>query len=344
MNKNNPRVAVHLVSWNSLQHLASSLDGIANQTYPAVEPLIIDNASVDGTETWLREHYPHFHLLRNTRNLGFARAHNQGILLTDAPYILMINPDVVLTTDWITRGVEYLEKNDAAGSYGGKILRFEYSPDELREVRFSDIIDSTGLAGNRARHFVDRGSHEIDRGQYDQPEAVFGFSGALVLFRRSALESIRYRDEYVDDDFFAYKDDTDLAWRLQRRGWTAWYDPLALAYHHRAIKGQSTTSDRLIAKNHRSRSTLNSYYSYRNHWLMLIKNERPNTWWRDGLWISWYELKKFIYLLIRRPAALRAWSDVLRLTPVMRRKAKALDRTAIRSAIEVRRWFLNHPA
>ncbi len=332
-------MAAHLVSWNSLQHLPSSLAGLANQTYSAVEPLIIDNRSVDGTETWLREHYPHFHVLRNTRNLGFARAHNQGILLTDAPYILMINPDVVLTPEWITRGVEYLEAHPAVGSFGGKLLRYEYTPDELREVRFSGIIDSTGLAGNRTRHFFDRGSGESDQGQYDQPESVFGFSGALVLFRRAALESVRYRDEYYDDDFFAYKEDVDLAWRLQRCGSTAWYDPAAVAYHHRAIKGQSSTSDRLVAKNHRSRSTVNSFYSFRNHWLMLIKNERPSTWWRDGFWIAWYEIKKLCYLLVRCPVALRAWPDIFQLTPTMRRKARQLDHQATHSALDVRRWF-----
>lgn len=336
---NKPRVAVHVVSWNSLQHLPSNVASIANQNYQPVELLLIDNASADGTSTWLREHYPHVHVLRNTRNLGFARAHNQGLLLSDAPYIVMANPDVVLQPDWIARGVTALEAHPEAGSFGGKLLRFDYSADELREVQFSGIIDSTGIQVSRSRHMVDRGSGQTDTGQYDHAEPVFGFSGALVMYRRAALESIRYRDEFIDDDFFAYKDDTDLAWRLQRHGWTAWYDPAAIGYHHRTIKGQSLVTDRLIAKNHRSRSLVNSYYSYRNHWLMLIKNDRWTTVWRDLPWIAWYEIKKFIYLLWRRPGALRAWRDIFRLMPIMRRKARLIDEHATATPAAVRTWF-----
>lgn len=341
---NNTLVAVHIVSWNSLQHLPGCLDSIVHQQHQPIELLVIDNASVDGTESWLREHYPHIHLLRNTRNLGFARAHNQGLRITESPYVLMLNPDVILEPEWLTHGVRYLESHPEAGSFGGKLRRFEYSPDELREVRFSDIIDSTGLQGNRARHFVDRGSGTKDTGQYDHDQFVFGFSGACVLFRRRALESVRYKDEYIDEDFFAYKDDTDLAWRLQRQGWTAWYDHRALGYHHRTVQGQSLITDRLIARNHRSHSAVNSYYSYRNHWLMLIKHERAATLWRDGPWIGWYELKKFIFLLIRRPIVLRAWRDVWRLQKRMNMKAAFLDHQSKRSAMDIRKWFLKTAA
>lgn len=337
-----PRVAVHLVSWNSRQHLPSCLQSIVTQTYPALDLLIVDNASIDGSETWLREHYPHVHMLRNTRNLGFARAHNQALLLTNTPYVVMINPDVIVQPDWVARGVAYLERHPDVGSFSGKVLRFDYSPDELREVHFSGIIDTTGLVGNRARHFFDRGSGQTDSGQYDQPESVFGFSGALVMYRRSALERVRYRDEYIDDDFFAYKDDTDLAWRLQRCGWSAWYDPQAVAYHHRTIQGQSAITDRMIAKNHRRRSALNSYYSYRNHWLMLMKNERWSTVWRDLPWISTYELKKLLFLALRRPRALKAWAEIFRLASTMRRKAKHLEQRATVDPQHVRQWFLRH--
>lgn len=340
----NPRVAVHIVTWNSLPHLPGCLTSVLHQTYQPVELLLVDNASADGTQPWLREHYPQIHFLRNTRNVGFARAHNQGLRITDASYVLMLNPDIILDPDWLSRGIKYLESHPETGSFGGKLRRFEYSPDELREVRFSDIIDSAGLQANRARHFTDRGSGAPDAGQYDHDQAVFGFSGACVLFRRTALESIRYQDEYIDDDFFAYKDDTDLAWRLQRLGWSAWYDHQALGWHHRTIQGQSAVTDRLIARNHRSRSALNSYYSYRNHWLMLIKNERPITLWRDGSWIGWYEFKKFIFLLARRPAALLAWRDISRLHRRMRKKAAWLDAHATRTVLEVRNWFFSQPA
>ncbi len=336
----NPIVAIHIVTWNHLRHLRTCLAAVFAQTYTPLKTLLVDNASVDGVEHWLLEHYPQLHTLRNTRNLGYARAHNQALRLSSTPYVLFLNPDVILQSDWIERGVRYLETHPEVGVFGGKLLRYNYSNDDLQEPQFSDIIDSTGLQGSRSRHFVDRGSGQTDHGQYDQAEKVFGFSGACGLYRRSALESIRFQQEYIDEDFFAYKDDIDLAWRLQRCGWSAWYDPKAVGYHHRTIKGQSKTADLLIAKNHRSRSLQNSYYSFRNHWLLLAKHERPATWWRDGLWIIWYELKKIVFLMLSRPRALRAIPDALRSWRKLELKGKNLDEHATLSVLEVRQWFV----
>ncbi len=337
------RVSVHMVTWNSRTHLPASLPALMAQHYRPMDVMIVDNGSVDGTVTWLEEHYPQLHVLRNTRNLGFCRAHNQALRLTDAPYVLLLNPDVVLEPDWLQRGINFLESHPTYGSFGGKLRRFNYSPDELKEVQTSDVIDSTGLQAHRSRHVVDRGSGESDRRQYDQAGDVFGHSGACGLFRRSALESIRFHDEYLDDDFFAYKDDIDLAWRLQRRGWLSWYDPLALGWHHRHIQGLSSTSDRLIARHHRTRDRFNSFYSYRNHWLCLIKNERWSSGWRDAPWIIVYEAKKIVYLLWQQPQALSGLAGAWRLHRRMKAKAKLIDRHAKQTPLDIRQHFFLRP-
>ncbi len=340
----NSRVAIHIVSWNSRTHLPSCLESVVRQSYQPIDILLVDNGSVDGTVTWLEENYPHLHVLRNTRNLGFCRAHNQALRLTDADYVLMLNPDVILEPDWIMRGVNFLNDHPNYGSFGGKLRRYSYSPDELKEVVRSGIVDSAGLRVFRSRHVIDRGSGEEDHGQFDHSGDVLGHSGACVLFRRKALETARFHDEYLDDDFFAYKDDTDLAWRLQRLGWPSWYDPLALAFHHRHIQGQSATSDILIARHHHTRDRFNSFYSYRNHWLLLFKNERWSTWWRDAVPMTWYEGKKFVFLLFSHPTSLRGLTSALRLWRRMRLKARLLDRHAKVSSLNIRqRFFLSPP-
>lgn len=334
-----PRVSIHVVTWNSRTHVAACLEGIMGQTVQPMNVLIVDNGSVDGTVKWMEEHYPHLHLLRNTRNLGFCRAHNQAIRLTAADYILVLNPDVIVNPDWVARGVAWLDAHPEYGSFGGKLRRFSYSPDELKEVQKSATLDSTGLKVFRSRHTIDRGSGEEDHGQFDQGQDVFGHSGACCLFRRTALETARWHDEYFDEDFYAYKDDLDLAWRLQRLGWKSWYDPLAVAWHHRHIQGQSSTSDILIARHHSTRDRFNSYYSYRNHWLALLKNERPSTFWRDWPWIVWYEGKKFFYLLMTHPSSLRGLTSAIRLSPRMHQKARLIDRHAKQPALDIRRKF-----
>lgn len=338
-----PRVSVHIVTWNSRTHLPSCVPSLVGQTYHPTDIMVVDNGSIDGTVSWLEEHYPQLHVLRNTRNLGFCRAHNQALRLTDAPYVLVLNPDVVLEPDWIARGVAWLNQHPAHGSFGGKLRRYSYSPDELKEVRRSDIIDSAGLQVTRSRHCLDRASGQADSHEFSQDADIFGHSGACCLYRRTALESVRFHDEYFDDDFFAYKDDVDLAWRLQRLGWLSRYDAQALAFHHRHIQGQSSTSDRLIARHHRTRDRFNSYYSYRNHWLLLFKNERWSTLWRDGPWIGWYEAKKIIFLLVRQPRSLAGLTAASRLFGRMRQKARLIDRHAKQTPVELRKKYFLAP-
>ena len=334
------KVSIHIVTWNSIVHLRTCFHALDQQTYTDTSLMVVDNASLDGTVKWLHEHYPSTPVLKNTRNLGFARAHNQAILLTQSEYVFVMNPDIVLDPDWIERGVKWMDEHPKYGALSGKTLRFTYSNDDLKEVQQSGIIDSTGLRMLRSRHVVDRGTGQSDAGQFNDGADVFGLSGACVLFRRSALESVRYKDEYFDDQFFAYKEDIDLAWRLQRRDWRARYEPQLRAFHHRHIKGVAAASDALIAKNHRSRSAHMSYLSYRNHLLMLMKNERWTTFWRDGIWILWYEAKKFAYLLMVSPTSLRALPDALRLSGAMRKKAAVIDHQASVSPLHTRQTML----
>lgn len=335
-----PRVSINIVSWNSLTHLPACLQSIVVQDFLDFSVLVVDNGSADGTVEWLHEHYPHIHLLRNTRNLGFCRGHNQAIRLSETDYVLILNQDVVLAPDWLARGVAWLDQHPQYGAWGGKMMRFTYDQEELKNIVVSDIIDSAGLQATRRRHFFDRGSGQRDKGQFDQAGDVFGISGACLLLRRAALETCRYKNEYFDEDFFAYKDDIDLTWRLQRLGWLIRYDGLAVAYHHRTIRGQSATADKLIALNYRSRSRFNSYYSYRNHWLLIFKNETSATVWSDLPWIAWYEFKKLLFLLVTRPSSLRGLIEALKLWPAMRAKALVLDHQAKRPAREIRRqWF-----
>lgn len=333
-------VSVHLVSWNGMSHLQSCLQSVVDQTYRPINIMVVDNGSIDGTVQWLASEYPQVHVLRNTRNLGFCHGHNQAIRITDSPYVLCLNQDVVLTPNWIAQAVNILETQPQIGSVGGKLLRYSYTDEELKSVVPSAIIDSAGLRVYRSRHTVDRGSGEQDSGQYNRSEPVFGLSGACVLFRRQALESIRYRDEYFDEDFFAYKDDVDVAWRLQRLNWTNWYDGTINAYHHRSIRGQDHIGNLQIVNNFKRRSRFNAAYSYRNHWLVAMKNESFDSIKSDLLWIGWYEIRKFFFLLLTRPSTLMGIVTAIRFRARMKAKAKLLNHVSKQSSVTIRnRWI-----
>ncbi len=323
-----------------MTHLTTCLQAIQDQTYTNVSTMIVDNASVDTTVQWLASEYPQVHLLRNSRNLGFCRGHNQALRITNSPYVVCLNPDVILSKTWIEQAVNILETQPDIGAVGGKLLRYSYSDEELKNIVPSGIIDSTGLQIFRSRHVIDRGSGEQDIGQYNQSESVFGLSGACVIFRREALETIRFKDEYFDEDFFAYKDDIDVAWRLQRMSWTCWYEATLEAYHFRVIQGQSKIHNSQIAKNFKRRAKFNAAFSYRNHILVSMKNESLNSLKPDLIYILWYELRKMVYLGITRPSTLQSIFTALKLRSSMKVKAKLLNHSAKISAREVRNCWI----
>ncbi len=335
------RISIQLVSWNGIVHLPSCLRSIEAQTLKPKRLLIVDNGSVDETVRWLQANAPTAYVLRNNRNLGFCRGHNQAFRLANTPYVLCLNQDIVLDPQWLDRAVQIMDDHPEVGALGGMTVRSDYDENSLTGIKDSGIIDSTGLVVYRSRHAVDRDSGTARDTCHRPAGSVFGLNAACIVYRMAALESIRYQDEYFDDDFFAYKDDIDTSWRLRRAGWECWYDPRLIAFHHRTIRGEQSVSSLQIARQHRRRKQVNAWFSYRNHLLLLIKNETRATFWRDAAWILWYEFRKAGYLLVTQPRALTAWRDILKLRTNMRRKAKTIRTTARCTPMQIRTWFLH---
>jgi len=343
-----PRVSINIVTWNSLKFLPEALKSIAAQTYRDFSVLIIDNASTDGTTDLIRREYPSFGLLRNFKNLGFCRAHNQGIGHVVAHLngggedrlVLVTNPDIVLEPDFLKNLVAALDRRRDAGSAGGKLLKiFDRDEGGMREPVRTAIFDSAGIRVLRSRRMIDRGAGEPDDGRYDRPEEVFGVSGAVALYRLAALRDTASDGQYFDEDFFAYKEDIDLAWRLRLRGWAALYEPAARAYHYRTAAGGERAKIREIAAGRRGRSKFVNYLSYRNHLYVLLKNEYAANYFRHLVFIKWYEFVKFLYVLFLEPSSLKALADILRHLPRLLRKRRINLKQAKATAKDIRRWF-----
>jgi GT2 family glycosyltransferase len=117
------------------------------------------------------------------------------------------------------------------GALCGKLLRWKPGASDER----SNVIDSTGIFFLRNLRHLDRGSDEIDRGQYERREFVIGATGAAALYRRAMVEDVSVGGEFFDEDFFAYREDADVAWRAQLMGWSCLYVPEAVAWHVRRV-------------------------------------------------------------------------------------------------------------
>lgn len=349
MSKTQPsHVAIHIVTWNSRRHIGDCLKSIMAQTFRDFQVLVVDNASQDGTVELIRERYPMVGLYQNKSNVGFARGHNQALQLTTAPLVVVCNPDILLTETWLETLVQRVaaDTDKRYGSFGGKLIKLTMLNDEYHETQMTTILDSAGLTLLPYHRAIDRGAGE-EATTLTAEADVFGHSGALAMYRREALDSVGWRPgnrrteyvEYFDEDFFSYKEDVDLAWRLQWLGWQALFVPSAEAYHVRTMSGSETTNRRGIMRQRRQQPALNKYYSYRNHLLMLIKNEPVGIFLRRSPRILWHELQKLVYILLLEQSTARGLIDTLKLMPRMLAKRRALQQSERRSPEQVTHWL-----
>lgn len=283
------RAAIIIVNWNGRHLLETCLPAALAQTYPAYEIIVVDNGSVDGSAGWLAAHYPQIRLICNEHNTGFCAGNNQAFTATTAPYLALLNNDAAPEPAWLAEMIQVMEREPQVGMCAPKILRWDDH----------SIIDSLGLTVDRSGT-----AWEIKSGRHAEPEEspaprpVFGASGAACLYRRAMLDATGG----LDEDFFAYLEDADLAWRARLAGWRCLYVPTARVYHrHSATGGEG--------------SPFKGYHLGRNKWWMIVKDyPLPSLLWnlpiivgRDLLAVGYHVIvRRDIHPLRGRLAALRS--------------------------------------
>lgn len=342
------KVYINIVIYNSEKFLPDLFRSIEEQIFCDYTVIVIDNASTDKGAIFVRENYLRATVLRNHKNIGFAAAHNQGIELAlkmngpaEEAYILVTNPDIILEPNFLLEITAVADRYPEYGSFSGKVLRLNSVPESGLGEK-SRIIDTTGLVMRKSRRVVERGVGENDQGQYNQMMPVFGASGALALYRAGALERVSIRGEYFDSRYFCYKEDVDLAWRMQNLGIQSLYVPKAVAYHWRSIKlsSEQTLSLRFkfpdLLGLRRMRSPFHNQLSYRNHWLSILKNDRWVNILRHFPWIFWEELQKFFFLLIFEPRTWLAGFETIAYWPYVLSWRQAVRKKVLVSAKIIR--------
>ena len=288
-----PLVSVTIVTYNSRRYIGRCLEAALAQDYPQLEIIIVDNASQDGTREVLEDYQGRVTVIRNETNTGFAAAQNQAIAASSGDWVLTLNPDVLLLPGFIANLVAAAQSDSRTGTVCGKLLRIGANFIFHHERR----LDSTGLYFTpNLRHF-DRGWNEPDDGRYGSPEFVFGASAAAALYRREMIDDVSIDGEFFDSDFFAYREDADVAWRAQFLGWRCLYTPDAFAYHVRSV----------TAASRRGVSALINMPSVKNRSLMRIKNMTADLYRRHGWSVLGRDVVVLAGCLLSEPASLPAF-------------------------------------
>lgn len=345
-------ISVQLVTYNGVPWLPYCLEALAAQTRRDFFLLIVDNGSIDKTselvEGWLAEHpdlAARARMVKNKQNLGFARGHNQAISWTDSDYVLVLNQDVLLAETYLEAAAGYLEHDTRAAAVTGKLLTWKFDPatfylGALPELQAASTIDSLGLKIYRSRRVTNLAQGEVDHGQYQTMRQVFGVAGTAPLYRREALMAVSPTGEVFDEDFVSYKEDVDLAWRLQLAGCDAWYVPEAVGYHDRSLAGAVKEGPLALARHRRHWPKELKAYSWVNHLGVMVKNEGALNFFLDLPWILAHELAKAGFVLLTEPTTLlRGMYRFIRLLPRFIKKRGQLKSTHRRKAAELRQWW-----
>lgn len=372
---NNAPVTISVINYNGRKVVFTAIESAVNQKYANLEIIITDNASTDGTREEIEKMIPEWEkrrkeisgaensgdltqnivYIKNETNNGFGRPHNQAMRIGRGDFILLLNDDAILAENCIEEVLKSFD-DEKVGAVQSKLLRYNFDKHEIfkdSEDPTLNRIDTVGFQVFKNRRIVCIGQGEADRGQFDEGMEIFGADGAAPIYRKAALEDIKLpvlelkgrkkinEFEYFDEDFFMYKEDVDLAWRLRLNGWKAVYNPKALVYHGRGSGDSMAKSYIKIIEERRKINPRAKYYSFLHQRLMQIKDDYPELLFKK-------HFKEFIvkevgawgYMIIFERFTFRLAKDFYRLVPLFVKKRKLVMAKAKVSSEEMAKWFV----
>ena len=270
---NHPLLTIVIPNWNGQHLLGRCLTALHAQTWRDFEVIVVDNGSTDGSVAYLRKHFPEVRLIANAENRGFAAATNQGIRATQSQHVATLNNDTEADPGWLAALVAGMKRAPDVGMCASTML-------------FADrpgVINSAGIAIDRAGIAWDRRGGEPDDPAAITPEEVFGPCAGAALYRREMLDAVGLFDE----DFVAYMEDVDLAWRARAAGWRCLYIPQARVLHHHSATGKEG-------------SPFKSFHLGRNKVWLLAKNYPARELWHHVPLAVLYDVAAVFYALLAR--------------------------------------------
>lgn len=321
-----PLLTISLVTFNGASWLPGCLASVAAQDLADFEIIVRDNGSVDDSLAMVTEWAAgddRARVVSSDANLGYAVAHNRAIDEARGRFLLLLNQDIELDRAFLTGAVAAFEAHPRVGAVQGRLRQLD------GPGRRSQRLDSTGLLMGRDRRAISRAQGRPDGPTHHSAGLVWGVDGPAPMYRTRALRDARLPRagggwEVLDEQFFLYKEDVDLAWRLRLLGWDSWYEPAALAWHARGTGGTGATSLLDIARTNRTIRHQAKLLSWRNQRLMQIKNESVRQYLRDAPWIARREILSLAFIVLFDPRRLAALPALLRGAPAAMRKRRYL--------------------
>lgn len=300
-------VAIQILTYKSSARMKTLFDSLRVQTFKNFEVLVCDNSEDAIGADQIRQALPSSGLKHRftvaPRNLGYTGGHNFLFTQSDSTFILTVNDDAVLAPTYLERVITRCDADPLCAAVTGLVLR---------AAEVDPVIDTAGLEYRSLADVRDRfAGQRLSSVSPLKAQTIFGVSGAVALYRRDAIRSVSIRGELFDPRFFMYKEDVELTLRLRERGYTAWFEPRALAYHPRGIKDDRRGFISRIQDERRRPINLRRA-SYRNQWFIYKRHWR-SAGIRDLLRSFFHECARGTFVFLVSPRVFfSAWYDIIR--------------------------------
>ena len=233
------RISVVIVSYNTRALVLKCLRTVFQSLGDLdLEVFLVDNASHDGTAQAVREEFPQCQVIANERNEGFSRANNKAMRESTGDYVLLLNPDTMVSEDVLEKMLHFMETNPDVGMVSSKLVTEDGSLDLACRRSFPSIWDGLCRAAGishrfpKSRLFARYNLTYLDEDETYEVDAV---NGAFMFTRREAVEEVGL----LDEAFFMYMEDLDWCYRFKQAHWKIMYHPVATTIH---LKGKSSNS------------------------------------------------------------------------------------------------------
>jgi hypothetical protein len=261
-----PELSIVIVNYEKGPLLVECLESVfATAGALAVQVIVVDNASTDGTATAVPRQFPAVELLPNATNVGFARATNQGTARARGPLVLWLNPDTVVHPGALAELAGFLRGRADAAAVGPRMIgpdgALQYSCRAFPSLatafftRYSVLRRLWPSNPLSARYLLSDWDHDTVR-------VVDWISGSCLLTSRAVLDRVGL----LDEQFFLFNEDVDWCRRAALAGLRVYYDPRAVVMHHiGASRGRVPA--RIVIERHRGMFRYYRKHLRRSAWL-----------------------------------------------------------------------------
>ena len=212
----NPLVSVIVLNYNAGELLLNCIESIKKSAYKNLEIIVVDNISTDKSQETCKEKYPDIKLIQNNENFGYCEGNNIGIREAKGDYIIILNPDTIVESNWVEELISAYNKF-GEGLYQPKILSLEKT----------QILQSTGNMLHIFGFGFARDKGKNDNLEKNTIEKIGYASGTCLFTSKKVLKQVGLLDPFL----FLYHDDLDLGWRAAQIGIGSYYVPNSVIYH-----------------------------------------------------------------------------------------------------------------